>query len=77
MRIRRAQERDMEGINRLLFQVLTVHHNGRPDLFKENVKNIRIRNWRNCFGTTAALSLWVWMKTSGCWAMPSAFSSGM
>ncbi len=38
MRIRRAQERDMEGINRLLFQVLTVHHNGRPDLFKENVK---------------------------------------
>ncbi len=41
MRIRRAQERDMEGINRLLFQVLTVHHNGRPDLFKENVKKYR------------------------------------
>ena len=41
MRIRRAQERDMEGINRLLFQVLTVHHNGRPDLFKENVKKYK------------------------------------
>lgn len=38
MQIRRAQDRDMEGIDRLLFQVLTVHHNGRPDLFKGNVK---------------------------------------
>lgn len=28
----------MEGINSLLYQVLTVHHNGRPDLFKANVK---------------------------------------
>ena len=38
MQIRRAQTGDMEGINRLLCQVLTVHHNGRPDLFKGNVK---------------------------------------
>lgn len=38
MNIRRAEPKDMEGINRLLFQVLTVHHNGRPDLFKQNVK---------------------------------------
>lgn len=38
MQIRRAQERDMEGINRLLYQVLTIHHNGRPDLFKGEVK---------------------------------------
>ena len=38
MQIRRAQTIDMEGINRLLCQVLTVHHNGRPDLFKGNVK---------------------------------------
>ena len=38
MQIRRAQTRDMEGINRLLCQVLTVHHNGRPDLFKGNAK---------------------------------------
>lgn len=38
MNIRRAQERDMDGINSLLCQVLMVHHSGRPDLFKGNVK---------------------------------------
>lgn len=38
MNIRRADERDMEGINSLLCQVLMVHHNGRPDLFKADVK---------------------------------------
>ena len=38
MEIRRAREQDMEGINHLLYQVLTVHHNGRPDLFRANVK---------------------------------------
>ncbi|MBQ6787242.1 MAG: GNAT family N-acetyltransferase [Lachnospiraceae bacterium] len=38
MQIRRAEERDMEGINSLLFQVLMVHHNGRPDLFKAGCK---------------------------------------
>ena len=38
MVIRRAKETDMEGINRLLRQVLMVHHNGRPDLFKANAK---------------------------------------
>ena len=36
--IRRAEERDMEGINNLLCQVLMVHHNGRPDLFKADAK---------------------------------------
>lgn len=34
MKIRRAQETDMGGINDLLCQVLMVHHAGRPDLFK-------------------------------------------
>ena len=34
MFIRRAQEKDMDGINRLLMQVLMVHHKGRPDLFQ-------------------------------------------
>lgn len=34
MKIRRAQEKDIEQISRLLFQVCLVHHNGRPDLFK-------------------------------------------
>ena len=38
MVIRRAKETDMEGINHLLRQVLMVHHNGRPDLFKANAK---------------------------------------
>ena len=34
--IRRAQERDIPAIMDLLSQVLMVHHNGRPDLFKPN-----------------------------------------
>ena len=38
MDIRRARQTDMEGINRLLRQVLMVHHNGRPDLFRADVK---------------------------------------
>ena len=38
MIIRRAREQDVEGINSLLRQVLMVHHNGRPDLFKADVK---------------------------------------
>ncbi len=38
MEIRRAKTEDMPGINELLRQVLMVHHNGRPDLFKANAK---------------------------------------
>lgn len=38
MNIRRATIADMPGINKLLHQVLMVHHNGRPDLFKANAK---------------------------------------
>lgn len=38
MNIRRAEEKDKNGINHLLCQVLMVHHNGRPDLFKKDVK---------------------------------------
>ena len=38
MNIRRALETDIEGINRLLCQVLMVHHQGRPDLFKADAK---------------------------------------
>lgn len=34
MNIRLAQEKDIERIHELLFQVCFVHHNGRPDLFK-------------------------------------------
>ena len=32
--IRRAKIEDIPSINRLLCQVLTVHHSGRPDIFK-------------------------------------------
>ena len=38
MNIRRAVKTDIDGINKLLHQVLMVHHKGRPDLFKANVK---------------------------------------
>ena len=38
MKIERAVLEDMEGINSLLKQVLMVHHVGRPDLFKADVK---------------------------------------
>lgn len=38
MLIRRAEPTDLQGINKLLCQVLEVHHNGRPDIFKGNSK---------------------------------------
>ncbi|HBV81371.1 MAG TPA: GNAT family N-acetyltransferase, partial [Lachnospiraceae bacterium] len=38
MKIRRAQEKDVEEINNLLCQVLMIHHNGRPDLFQRDTK---------------------------------------
>lgn len=38
MYIRRAKNTDTDGINKLLYEVLMVHHNGRPDLFKADAK---------------------------------------
>ena len=38
MLIRRATDNDLNKINDLLQQVLTIHHNGRPDLFKKGTK---------------------------------------
>ncbi len=38
MIIRRATEKDIEGINCLLEQVLYIHHTGRPDIFKAKGK---------------------------------------
>lgn len=38
MNIRLAEEKDINAINKLLYQVLMIHHNGRPDLFKANTK---------------------------------------
>ncbi|MBT1178072.1 GNAT family N-acetyltransferase [Bifidobacterium callimiconis] len=37
-RIRRAVIADIPDLDRLLFQVAAVHHEGRPDLFKPNAK---------------------------------------
>jgi ribosomal protein S18 acetylase RimI-like enzyme len=41
MEIRRASEKDIGDINILLRQVSMVHYNGRPDLFKANVKKYK------------------------------------
>lgn len=41
MIIRRGEERDLSGIDRLLEQVLTVHSTGRPDLFKSGTKKYK------------------------------------
>ncbi|MBQ9802126.1 MAG: GNAT family N-acetyltransferase [Clostridia bacterium] len=38
MVIRRATPTDTPDLNRLLYQVLAVHHEGRPDIFKGGVK---------------------------------------
>lgn len=38
MIIRRADAGDIAGINRLLRQVLNIHHHGRPDLFRADAK---------------------------------------
>ena len=38
MEIRRAEEKDIEGLNRLLLQVCLIHHRGRPDLFRYGAK---------------------------------------
>ena len=38
MDIRRGEEKDLAGIHRLLRQVLMIHHEGRPDLFKSGVE---------------------------------------
>ena len=38
MNIRRAQEKDMETIHRLLMQVAAIHHQGRPDLFRAGTR---------------------------------------
>ncbi len=38
MTIRRAEVSDMNRINDLLFQVLNIHNDGRPDLFRRDTK---------------------------------------
>ena len=38
MNITRATADNLEAINRLLLQVLSVHHEGRPDIFRANAQ---------------------------------------
>lgn len=38
MEIRKAAKKDITGIDKLLHQVLMVHYEGRPDLFKPHAK---------------------------------------
>lgn len=38
MEIRKAEKKDLPGLSSLLYQVLEVHHKGRPDLFYGGVK---------------------------------------
>ena len=38
MKIRRAEAGDIPALNRLLEQVLNVHHAGRPDIFRAHTK---------------------------------------
>lgn len=38
MQIRRAAVRDLPGVANLLEQVLDIHHDGRPDLFRANTR---------------------------------------
>ena len=48
MYIRRAELKDMPGLNHLLRQVLMVHHNGRPDLFKAGAKKYTDDDFIKC-----------------------------
>lgn len=41
MKIRRACEKDLARVDELLLQVLTVHNNIRPDLFKANCRKYK------------------------------------
>lgn len=38
IKIRRAKACDLVALNKLLMQVLTIHHEGRPDIFKKGTK---------------------------------------
>lgn len=49
MNIVRASEKHIDEIDKLLNQVLMVHHNGRPDLFRANVKKYTDSQLLNIF----------------------------
>lgn len=47
--IRRAQERDIDGVLKLLLQVCQVHADGRPDLFKSGGVKYTAENLKELF----------------------------
>ena len=49
MKIRRACKKDIEAINRLLIQVLNIHHEARADIFKGNAKKYTDRELFSLF----------------------------
>lgn len=49
--IRKAEPRDLGAVNNLLQQVLTVHHRGRPDLFRETGKKYTDEELLAIFGS--------------------------
>lgn len=49
MSIRRAQEKDIEQIRTLLYQVNNVHADGRPDLFKHGQRKYTDEDLRRIF----------------------------
>lgn len=51
--IRRAQPQDIPGLEDLLLQVLTVHHEGRPDLFRPNVRKYTREQLQEMLGDDA------------------------
>ena len=59
MNIRRAEEKDMDRINDLLFQVCLVHHKGRPDLFKYGAKKYTDEQLRDLLAEREATPIFV------------------
>ena len=57
MTVRFADEKDIPQINSLLYQVATVHHNGRPDLFKGGAKNTPTNRYGKFLRTKKRLCL--------------------
>ena len=43
--IRRAEEKDLQKVDELLFQVNKVHSDARPDLFKPGAKKSPFSRW--------------------------------
>ena len=76
--VRRATERDIPAILRLLIQVNMVHHRGRPDLFKgpttkyteADLKRILADAAPRC-SSAAEMTAAFWATASACCSIPA------